>query len=406
MRRSMISSTTASLGGGLGGGRSLAGGQIISRSSFSGSSQQFGGGGGGGLGLSSFSGSARGSASMSLSGMSSGALVANEKETMASLNLRLSAYLQKVKDMEEANNKLEMQLKEFQVGKAITGIDYAAYDAVIKPLREQILALHLGNARLALDLDNATLAAKDFTNKYENELCIKQSVECDIADLKALKDEYILNYSNLEGDIAAANEDLASLKKNHEEELAELKEQVTGTVSVDVSAETSTDLLKQLNEMRDNYEALCKKNENELDIWYKSQVETQTEQTVQVNEAVKTSKLEIKELNSQIQALEAECHSLLSGNACLEANIQNINDAYYGKLEALKVTISRLEMELMNLRSELDQKGKDYANLLNIKMRLETEIENYKKLLDGSTVSLNQSDTKETSNQYNYNNKD
>ncbi|XP_048377645.2 keratin, type I cytoskeletal 13-like [Stegostoma tigrinum] len=395
MRRSMTSSITASLGG----GRTLGGGQIISRSSFSGSSQRFGGGGGGGgdLGLSSFGGSAAGSASVSLSGMSSGSVIANEKEMMASLNLRLSDYLQKVKDMEEANNKLEMQLKEFQVGKAITGVDYVAYDAVIKPLKEQILALHLGNARLALDLDNATLAAKDFTTKYENELCIKQSVECDIAELKALKDEYILNYTNLESDIVAANDDLASLKKNHEEEMAELRNQVAGTIRVDVSAETSSDLVKQLNEMRDNYEAQSKKNENELDVWYKSQVETQTKQTVQVNEAVKTTKLEIKELNSQLQALEAEYHALLSGNACLEANIQNINDTYCGKLEALKMTISRLEMELSNLRNELVQKGKDYANLLNVKMTLETEIENYKKLLDGSAVSLNQSDTKETS---------
>ncbi|XP_043551121.1 keratin, type I cytoskeletal 13-like [Chiloscyllium plagiosum] len=405
----MLRSSAMSVGGLHGGLRGVGGGQMVSRSSFTSSSQRYGAGRN--LGMSSFEGLAGGSfggsaggsfggsggrsASMSQSGMSG--CIGNEKETMVKLNDRLCTYLQKVKEMEEENNKLELQLKQFQVGKAISGIDYAAYDAVIKPLREEILALHLGNARLALDLDNATLAAKDFTTKYENELCIKQSVECDIADLKALKEEYIMNYSILEGDIAAANEDLANLKKNHEEEMVELRKQMTGTVTVDVSAEASTDITKQLSEMRENYNALCKKNQSELDNWYKLQVETQTKQTVEVNEAAKASSLEIKELHRQLQSLEAEYNSLLSGNAFLEANIQNINDTYCGKLENLKMNVSRLEMELTNLRSELEQKVKDYGALLNIKMRLEAEIENYKKLLDGSAVCLSGSDSKETS---------
>ncbi|XP_060711205.1 keratin, type I cytoskeletal 10-like [Hemiscyllium ocellatum] len=419
----MFRPSAMSLGGAHGGLKGVGGGQMVSRSSFTSSSQRFGagrslgmssfeglaggssgglaGGSSGGLARGSFGGSSGGSfggsGGRSASGMSGCVLVGNEKETMMKLNDRLCTYLQKVKDMEEENNKLEMQLKQFQVGKAISDIDYAAYDAVIKPLREEILALHLGNARLALDLDNATLAAKDFTTKFENELCIKQSVECDIADLKALKEEYIMNYSILEGDIAAANDDLANLKKNHEEEMAELRKQVAGTVTVDVSAEASADLTKQLNEMRESYNALCKKNQSELDDWYKLQVETQTKQTVEVSEAAKASSLEIKELYKQLQALEAEYNSLLSGNAFLEANIQNINDSYCGKLDNLKMTVSRSEMELTNLRSELEQKVKDYATLLNIKMRLEAEIENYKKLLDGSAVCLSGSDSKETS---------
>ncbi|XP_078387503.1 keratin, type I cytoskeletal 18-like isoform X1 [Cetorhinus maximus] len=376
--------------------RSMAGGTLgYSRSSFTGSG--LGGGGvgvgvglgggmrlGGGLGGSLNAGWSSVGSSSSMS--APGGFASNEKQTMIDLNSRLSVYLQKVRDLEEANTKLELQLREFQGGKAITGIDYDAYDAVIKPLREQILTLHLGNARLALDLDNAALAAKDFKNKFENEFYIKQSVEADIADLGALKDEYIRNYKDLESEIAASKDELAYLKKNHEEELAGLRQQVTGTVSVAVEPGPTVDLAKQLQTMRDDYEGFSKKTQEDLDNWYKLQVESQTVQTTQVNEAAAGAKLEVSELRKQLQPLEVEYNSLLSGNASMEAYIQDINDKYYQKLQTLQMTISKMELDLTNIRNEMQQKVKDYDDLLNVKMKLETEIANYKKLLDGSAV--------------------
>ncbi|GCB77023.1 keratin, type I cytoskeletal 13-like [Scyliorhinus torazame] len=353
-----------------------------------------------GMGLGGVSYGGLSSGRSSVSGMSmSGGLVKNEKETMIGLNNRLSSYLQKVKDLESANTRLELQLKEFQVGKALTGIDYDAYDVVIKPLREQILALHLGNARLALDLDNASLAAKDFSNKYENELYIRQSVTVDIDDLKGMKTEYIQNYKDLESDIVAGKDELAYLKKNHDEELAALRQQVTGTVSVVVDAGPSVNIAQEMQKMRDDYEVYCNKNQQDLDKWYQSQIDTQVKETVQVNEAAESGKLQIVELRKQLQPLEIECNSLMSGNASMEACILDIQDKYQLKLQTLQMTISQLEGELIHIRNEMQQKVTDYDALLCIKMKLESEIATYRTLLDGSAISLGQtgSDTRETS---------
>ncbi|XP_067829114.1 keratin, type 1 cytoskeletal 11-like isoform X2 [Heptranchias perlo] len=294
---------------------------------------------------------------------------------------------------------MELQLKEFQVGKAISGVDYADYEAVIKPLRDQILSIHLGNARLALDLDNATLAAKDFNNKFENEFVIKQSVEADIAELKAMKDEYIRNYKDLENDIVSSQEELAFLKKNHEEELIALRQQVTGTVSVDVSSSRNVDLTLVLAQIREEYEKICKQNQADAETWYKKQIESQTHQTVQVNEAVESTKLQITELRRQCQTLQAEYDSLFSGNCSLEASIQEIDDSYAQKLYGLNSSISQMEAEMISLRNSIVQKAKDYENLLDIKMKLEMEITTYRKLLEGTDVrqDLTTKDSKETS---------
>ncbi|XP_072925549.1 keratin, type I cytoskeletal 18-A-like [Hemitrygon akajei] len=353
-----------------------------------------------GVGRSSFSGAgfsgSNFSGSSSLSSKSGG-IVSNEKETMISLNNRLSSYLEQVKSLEKANTELELQLKEFQAGSALKTIDYIAYDEIIKPLREQILQIHLGNARLALDLDNATLAARDFQTKYENEFNTRLSVEADIADLKAMKNEYICNCKDLESDLTSAQDELVYLKKDHEEQLAELKKHITGTVSVIVEAASSPDLTKALEELRLNYEAMCKKNKENLDNWFAAEIETQTIQKVQVSEAAESTKVQLKELRQQCQTLQAEYDSLLSANLSLENSIAEINESYANQLNGMKMTISKLQMELTDMRNDIINKAKTYEELINKKMQLEKEIEAYRTLLQGSSNSISITGGEETS---------
>lgn len=333
------------------------------------------------------------STSSSLMG-GAGGLIGNEKHTMISLNDRLAVYLEKVRSLEKANTELEVQLKEFQVGTALKPIDYAAYDAIIKPIRDQILKVHLSNARLALDLDNASLAARDFQTKYENELNTREMVEGDIMDLKAMKEDYIRNCKDMEGDITAAQEELVYLRKNHEEELVILRQQVAGTVSVQVDSSDRTDLAKLLADMRAKHEATCKANQDDMKTWYESQVQTQTIAAVQVNEAAESAKVQLTELKRQWQTLQTEYDSLCSAICSLENTVAGIQDNYAGQLSRLTMSVSSLEMELGNIRNDMVLKTKEYSNLLNIKMQLEKEIATYRELLQGSGFSQGQ----ETSN--------
>lgn len=54
------------------------------------------------------------------------------------------------------------------------------------------------------------------SNRFDNETAIRQSVEADIAGLKKVIDDTNMNRMNIEGEIEAVREELAYLKKNHE----------------------------------------------------------------------------------------------------------------------------------------------------------------------------------------------
>lgn len=60
-----------------------------------------------------------------------------------------------------------------------------------------------------------------------------------------------------------------------------------------------------------------------------------------------------------------------------------MNSRYGAHLSQLQVTINMLEVELQQLRMSIEQQQSEYKLLLDIKMRLEMEIAEYRRLLEG-----------------------
>lgn len=67
----------------------------------------------------------------------------------------------------------------------------------------------------------------------------------------------------------------------------------------------------------------------------------------------------------------------------MEQNMEEINGQYGVKLGQLQVTINTLATELQQLRISIEQQRTEYNQLLDIKMRLELEIAEYRRLLEG-----------------------
>lgn len=74
------------------------------------------------------------------SGSTSGTLaITNEKVTMQHLNDRLASYLETVRNLEKANSKLEIQIREIIEKKGpLEGRDYSKYNAMIAELRAKV----------------------------------------------------------------------------------------------------------------------------------------------------------------------------------------------------------------------------------------------------------------------------
>ncbi|XP_072420228.1 keratin, type I cytoskeletal 18-like isoform X1 [Chiloscyllium punctatum] len=315
------------------------------------------------------------------------ALTSNEKNTLQNLNERLAAFLGRVKSLEESNKELERQIRECGT-RSIVGFDWSIYDQTLKPIQKEILDAVLQNSQIALEIDNAKLAAEDFKNKYESELALKQSVENDILGLRQLKDNYQSLQACLVDEIAQLEDEIAFLKKDHEEQLRNLRQQKTSDIDVQVDTGPSVDLAAKLQEMRDSYATIADQNKKDLDNWYQEQVQIQVTQTTQANLASDGVKAELTELHNQLQVLETDYSSLLGALKGLENNLMNVESRYDMELQKEQTIIAQLEGELGRIRSNILAQTEEYKNLLNIKMNLEKEIQQYRVLLSGGSESL------------------
>ncbi|XP_078501602.1 keratin, type I cytoskeletal 12-like [Lissotriton helveticus] len=365
-----------------GGSSGLGGGS--SGFSFGGGSSGFGGGSSGfsfGGGSSGFGG---GSAGFADGGLLSG----SDKQVMQNLNDRLASYLDKVRALEAANSELEIKIRDWYSlqqanNKASAGRDYSKYYATIDDLKSKIFAASVGNAKLVLQIDNARLAADDFKMKYENELAMRQSVEADINGLRRVLDDLTMARSELELQIESLTEELAYLKKNHEEELSAARQGARGDVSVEMDAAPSLDLLQNLNSMRADYELLAEKNRQEAEDMFRKKVAELQKVIVSNASEVSSSRSEMSDLKRSLQSLEIELQAQLAMKKSLEDTLSETEGRYCQQLFSMQQKISSLEEQLTQLRMDMERQSYEYQQLLNIKTRLEMEIETYRRLLDG-----------------------
>ncbi|XP_073539416.1 keratin, type I cytoskeletal 19-like [Phyllobates terribilis] len=401
-----IRQTSTSYRSGLGGGAGRVssfkapsvhggyGGQGVSVSSARFVSSGFGGGVGGGSGYSSSFGSGGGygggyGGGFSVSASGDALLSGNEKETMQNLNDRLASYLDKVRSLETANADLELKIREWyeKQGPSPTR-DYSHYFKIIEDLRDKILAATIDNSKIVLQVDNARLAADDFRTKFENELALRQSVEVDINGLRRVLDELTLARTDLELQIENLKEELAYLKKNHEEEMNAMRGQVGGQVSVEVDSAPGVDLTKILADMRDQYEIMAEKNRKDAEAWFFTKSEELNKEVAVHTEQIQTSKTEITDLRRTLQGLEIELQSQLSMKASLEGTLAETEARYGAQLSQIQALISNMEAQLGDLRADMERQNHEYKLLMDIKTRLEKEIATYRQLLEGHDAQL------------------
>uniref|UniRef100_G1MVK4 IF rod domain-containing protein n=1 Tax=Meleagris gallopavo TaxID=9103 RepID=G1MVK4_MELGA len=319
-----------------------------------------------------------------------GLLSGNEKITMQNLNDRLATYLQKVRALEDANAELEVKIRDWYQKEAPTSParDYSNYYKIIEDLRDKILAATIDNSRVVLEIDNARLAADDFRLKYENELFLRQSVESDINGLRRVLDELTLSRADLEMQIESLKEELAYLKKNHEEEMNALRGQVGGEISVEMDAAPGIDLTKILAEMREQYESLAEKNRRDAEQWFFSKTEELNREVAINTEQLQSGKTEITELRRTIQSLEIDLQSQLSTKAALEGTLADTEARYGTQLAQLQALITSVEEQLAELRCDMERQNHEYRVLLDVKCRLEQEIATYRRLLEGEDAHM------------------
>ncbi|XP_005652636.3 keratin, type I cytoskeletal 18 [Sus scrofa] len=316
--------------------------------------------------------------------------IQGEKETMQDLNDRLASYLERVRSLEADNRRLEIKIREHLEKKGPQVRDWSHYLKTIEELRAQIFASSVDNARIVLQIDNARLAADDFRVKYETELAMRQSVESDIHGLRKVIDDTNVTRLQLETEIEALKEELLFMKKNHEEEVKGLQNQIANSgLTVELDAPKPQDLSKIMADIRAQYDELAQKNREELDKYWSQQIEESTSVVTSQSAEIGAAEMTLTELRRTVQSLEIDLDSMRNLKATLENSLREVEARYALQMEQLNGVLLHLESELAQTRAEGQRQTQEYEALLNIKVKLEAEINTYRRLLeDGEDFNL------------------
>ncbi|XP_060111743.1 keratin, type I cytoskeletal 47 kDa-like [Heteronotia binoei] len=318
-------------------------------------------------------------------GQETNVLDMNEKGTMQNLNDRLATYLERVKSLEESNKELERCIRETYEKRSSAGpSDLSGYFNTASELRAQIQEEASRNVGLLLQIDNAKLAAGDFRVKLESELAMRLSVEGDLGGLRKALEDLKTSRAGLQLQVDNLQEELAFLKKNHQEEVASLQGRLGGTINVEVDSMPSIDLQKILAEIRDQYEQIMEKNRQEAEALHKAQCDAISQEVAVSTEAFQAAQVKIAELKRLAQALEIELQSLHNTKAALESTLAETESHYGMELSRLGDLVAAREAELLQLRANAQNQAEDYQRLMGVKARLEQEIATYRRLLEGS----------------------
>lgn len=139
-------------------------------------------------------------------------------------------------------------------------------------------------------------------------------------------------------------------------------------------------------------------------------MEEHTVQITQDSEALRSTKTTVTELRRSMQSLEIELETLRNQvmsrgvlNVCsqcviyfvlnrlllnpqkhsLDSSLHDTESRYAMELEMLSAQVQSLEGELTQVRNDCQRQQQEYQALLNTKLRLESEIQTYRRLLDG-----------------------
>ncbi|XP_008415903.1 low molecular weight neuronal intermediate filament-like [Poecilia reticulata] len=312
----------------------------------------------------------------------------NEKEQLQGLNDRFVSFIEKVHNLEQHNKVLEAEVTLLRQRHNEPSRLHELYEQEIRELRARVEELTHEKSQMHLDCVQMNETLECVREKLDEESRLREEAESALKGYRKDVDDATLARLELEKKVESLLDEIAFLRKVHEEELQELQASLQATqVSVEMDM-SKPDLAAALKDIRAQYENLSARNQVQAEEWYRSKFATVTEAAARNQDAIKHSKEELSEYRRQVQARTLEIEALRGHNEALERQIGEMEDRHNNEIGEMQDTVQQLEAALRSTKGEMSRHLREYQDLLNVKMALDIEIAAYRKLLEGEECRL------------------
>ncbi|XP_027283985.1 keratin, type I cytoskeletal 40 isoform X3 [Cricetulus griseus] len=191
-----------------------------------------------------------------------------------------------------------------------------------------------------------------------------------------------------------------TIEELQQKEVNLLREQLGDRLSVELDTAPTVDLNKVLDEMRCQYERVLANNRRDAEEWFAAQTEELNHQQMSSAEQLQGCQSEVLELKRTANTLEIELQAQQTLTESLECTVAETEAQYSTQLAQMQCLIDSVEHQLAEIRCDLERQNQEYQVLLDVRARLECEINTYRGLLESEDCRLpcNPCSTAPTSN--------